>query len=158
MNVILYNISETPEKINKKLGEGTIIENVRFLHSDTLNVKNPTILLNISELIDIVSYNYCYIPKLGRYYFITIISTEGGLVVYECKCDVLKSFSSDILASEQLIARAEQNNLRDMYLTDSAVKFDVRDSYEYLVFPNKVLETNCIYCILETIGKGGNPA
>ena len=62
MNVILYNISETPEKINKKLGEGTIIENVRFLHSDTLNVKNPTILLNISELIDIVSYNYCYIP------------------------------------------------------------------------------------------------
>lgn len=159
MNVLLYNISEPPNKINKKLGASTTVENVRFLRENTLNVSAPTIVLKMSdELIDCVAYNYCYIPKLGRYYFITNISTENGLCIYECKCDVLKSFADDILASEQLLSRAEQSSLRDVYLRDDMLKFDVRDTYDYAQFPNKVLDTNCVYCILETIGKGGTIA
>lgn len=162
MNISLFNISDPPNTVDKKLGQPLLIENVRFTEPDTLNVINPTILLdmvdgqgNILDLSLCSCYNYVYIPKYKRYYFITNISTKGGLVEISTKVDVLMSFQNDIYKSEQILSRCEMTKYRDKYIKDDSLIFDIRDSYKYYMFPQKVTKTDCVYVILETIGKGG---
>lgn len=159
MDIILYNITDPPNKVNKTLSGQHVVENVRFKEENALNVINPTILLNLSEEIsDVTKYNYLYIGKFARYYYITNISTRGGLAEIETKVDPLKSFQNDILNSSQVVTRCESKKYRNKYLQDDVVPFDVRDQYDYKKFQNKVFDTNCVHVILETIGKGGTPA
>lgn len=43
-----------------------------------------------------ITYNYCYIPTLGRYYFVTDIISDKGFWEIELKCDVLASYKTQI--------------------------------------------------------------
>lgn len=66
-------------------------------------------------------YNYCYIPDLSRYYFITDWAYSGGLWTCFCSVDVLASFKTAIGYSYQYVERAYSNynpNILDTaYLT-----------------------------------------
>ena len=155
MNVVLYNISDPPNKIKKSIGSGTTIENVRFLDDDALSITTPTILLKLNDDVENnIPYNYVYIPKLHRYYFITEISFRAGLTYISCKCDVLYTFSKDILASEQYVARSQTNQNR--YLVDDMLPIHSDKSYDVIPFTDEVFDKNCSHVILETTGTGGN--
>ena len=74
MDIILYNTSSPPNRVSKVLGTGRTIEDVRFTEKNSLNVINPTIILNLgNELSDISKYNYLKIPKFTRYYWMFVI-------------------------------------------------------------------------------------
>ena len=157
MNIRLYNISDNPNKVQKsaKKDGGTLVENVRFKDNDSLNVLTPTLVLNINnEISQCVKYNYCYIPKLARFYYITNISTRGGLIFIETKVDVLMSFASDILSSSQYVSRSESDC--NGKIVDNLLPIHSDHLFEIEPFGDAVYDENCAYCILETAGKGGN--
>lgn len=158
MNIHLYNVSDPPNKVNKKLGTAQIIENVRFKEESSLNVVTPTILLNLgSELAGLSCYNYVYIPKFARYYYITNISTRGGLCEIETKVDPLKSFADDIYGSEQYLVRSQK--YRNRYIVDNLLPIHSQTAYEIKSsWSQDVFTRNCNFVILETAGKGGTPS
>lgn len=154
MNVNLYKTQSPPNKVSKVLSNKKEFEGVRFIENDTLDILNPSVLINLStEISDVVKYNYMYIPKMNRYYFIDKISTEGGLIRIDGRCDVLMSHSGDILNSTQYVLRSE--TLRSPYLADSQIPIRSDKQYHQVVFGNNVDDKTCPYVILETTGKGG---
>lgn len=62
-------------------------------------------------------YNYCHIPSLRRYYFITEWSYSGGLWFASCAVDVLGTYRTEINNSRQYVLRSYSNydyNLIDL--------------------------------------------
>lgn len=156
MNIRLYNISDNPNKVKKSASKsgGTIIEDVRFKDADSLNVLNPTLILNINtDISECIKFNYVYIPKTTRFYYITNISTVGGLIAIDCKVDVLMSWCDDILASQQYVARSESNI--NGIVVDNLLPIHSDHLINIEPFGDSVYDENCYYCILETAGKGG---
>ena len=155
MDIILYNISSPPNRVNKVLGTGVTIENVRFTEKNSLNVINPTIILNLGdELSDITKYNYVKIPKFTRYYWIENIECNGGLAYIQCKVDPLMSFKSDIIGSTQYVSRSETS--KNSYMVDHLLPMTSKHHFAIHPFGDTVYDENCINVILETTGKGGN--
>lgn len=155
MNIRLYNISDNPDKVKKSASKtgGTLIEDVRFLDDDSLNVLTPTLLLNIdADLSECIKFNYVYIPKTTRFYYITNIYTKGGLVAIDCKVDALMSWSSDILKSTQYIIRSE--TVQNEYIVDNLLPIDSRHKYYGEIVGDEVYDVHCHNVILETIGRG----
>lgn len=70
---------------------------------DPVSVLSPQILLEISNP---TSYNYCYIPTFGRYYFISDWVSDHGMWQANCSVDVLATYRSTILSSYQYVTRS----------------------------------------------------
>lgn len=155
MHVHLYRTTDTTNKINKKLTNDTTFEGVIFRDVNNLDIVNPSVLLNISdEVSDIAKFNYAYIPKFNRYYFITKVSTENALVRIDMHTDVLKSFSKDILASTQYVTRSDKLHANN-YLVDNLLPMNSKSHYTVHTFGDEVDDDKCYHVILETTGKGG---
>lgn len=164
MNVKFYFNKQPYNKVDKGLDKDNpilTVENVRFLTDGTLNITNPVIefapTTNISDWSDIVEsvrYNYFYIPKFARFYYIENIETKGSHVIVTGKCDVLMSFKDDILASTQYITRSESR--RSAYLSDSMLP--IRSDHRYIMKPfgGPVDDKTCSKILMITTGKGGN--
>lgn len=157
MDVIFYRNSAPPNKVDKSsnLSGKNTFTNVRFLDDNNLDILNPSVLLNIgSEISEVAKYNYMYIAKFKRYYYIDKISTEGGLVRIDGICDVLMSHKNDILSSKQYIMRQEQKN-NSPYLDDNLLPISSNHNYYGKIFGRKVADTTCGRIILATTGNGG---
>jgi len=106
-----YNTESSVNTINKIINFVTDID-VKF--KDEVNIYNPTIVLKYDDLID---FNYIYIDKFKRYYFIEDIEVfPNKIYSLSLKCDVLMSFKDDILNSYGNITR--QTNYNDYYNFD----------------------------------------
>lgn len=83
------------------------------------DVRRPVIQFALDDTyINDPSLNYAYIADWGKYYFITDKKVlRDGFVEFSLQEDVLMTFRTDILASDALIARWEQNE--SPYLSDA---------------------------------------
>ena len=113
----LYNTDSETNRINKVLTDETEFD-VRL--KDKSSVVNPVLLLKSETYIN---FNYAYIPKFQRYYFVDDISVyPNKMYILTLRCDVLTSFKDDILKSYARIV--EQTNSNAYY--DSNLKSEVR--------------------------------
>lgn len=160
MDIFLYNTSSPANVVNKKnikRSNGRRVNKVTFKDNNSMNVENPTLVLELSDdASELSCYNYVEIPAFSRYYFIDSISTKGALCEINCTSDPLTSFKNDILNSTQIIARCSNENIANKYLTDNEMPIEVRNDLHVKNFGGDVADTNCIHVILETAGKGGN--
>lgn len=78
----------------------------------------PEITFNLGAQTYAPTYNYCYIPNLRRYYFITDWHYDSGLWIAVCVVDVLASYKTEIGNSRQYVERAYSKY--DASLIDSA--------------------------------------
>lgn len=157
MNITLYKNTAPPNKVNKytNLKSAHEVEAVRFIEKGSLDILNPSILVNLgTEISEAGKYNYCYIPKFKRYYFIEGVSAEGGLIRIDCKVDALYSHMKDILSSNQYILRQETKN-NSPYLEDNMLP--IRSDHGYIMEPfgSYVDDRSCGRIIMATTGKGG---
>ena len=155
MWIKLYHNSAPPNKINKagNLSKATDQIGLRFTEKNTLDILHPSILIEFSgDISDIKDYNYMYISEISRYYYIDSLSTEGGLIRINGRCDVLMSHKADILASTQYIVRSE--SLQNKYVVDPLLPFTSQKKYFVRQYGNPVYDEMCNCVILETIGKG----
>lgn len=76
------------------------------------------ITFNLGKQIYAPTYNYCHIPNLRRYYFITDWYYNAGLWVAVCAVDVLGTYKTEIGNSYQYVTRA--NSSYDSSIIDTA--------------------------------------
>ena len=165
MNVKFYYNKYPPNRVDKQTDKDNpilAIENVRFKEEKALNITNPVIVFaptqnttldDWNDIVESAKFNYFYIPKFERFYYIQNISTNGGLIEIEGKCDVLNSFKYDILNSTQYIVR--QQNKRSAYLSDTMLPIRSDHKYYMKTFGRNVDDKTCSHVILITTGKGG---
>ena len=100
---------------------------------DKFTLTGLEVKLNFGALAYAPTYNYCYIPNLRRYYFITDWYYDSGLWYAVCAVDVLASFKTDIGNSKQYVERAYSSYNPDIidtaYLTQLA---DITRTYDTL--------------------------
>lgn len=123
-----YSYNGHPNTVNKHLGEFTAIEgDLR----QTFDVLRPTVTLRKQPR---PTFNYCYIPSLGRYYFVDRVSFEGNNA-YELtlRADVLKTYESEILAATGRTSEADNPN---PYISNRETVFDRQPNFEKVPFAN----------------------
>lgn len=101
MTVTVYNVSDEPNKIRKRLGTGTQYTGI-VRDTGEISVTDPVIL--IAATLD-PSINYAYISDFSRYYYVKIRSIREGLVEISCHVDVLMSYQADILDAAAIADR-----------------------------------------------------
>lgn len=103
-----YNTNDSTNTINKTLN---FISDIDVKFKDEVNIYNPNIVLKYDDLIN---FNYMYIDKFKRYYFIEDVEVfPNKIYKLTLKCDVLMSFKDDILNSYGNIT--SQTNYNDYY-------------------------------------------
>ena len=142
-SVTLYNTSSDNEKINKSLGTGTAFDIVLKEQTDAFR---PS--FRIASSSNLSGYNYAYIPRYGRYYFIeSVNATPNGYWVFTCRCDVLMSFKTAILGLQGTITRSE--SIFNAYLNDPEYKALAYRKCVTKAFPNEIKDD---HIILITVG------
>ena len=119
MNVSFYYNQSDDRQINKTLIEEKVFEGtVR----DNVDVMNPVVRFFSSE---ILRYNYCYIPDLQRYYFITsVTAVSNDIYDVNFTTDVLMSFRGEILQYPVIVDKQSQKANGDEYIDDSSLVTD----------------------------------
>lgn len=103
-----YNTNDSTNTINKTLN---FIANIDVKFKEEVNIYSPSIMLKYDDLID---FNYIFIEKFSRYYFIENVEVlHNKIYNISLKCDVLMSFKDDILNSWGNIT--SQTNYNDYY-------------------------------------------
>lgn len=102
MKITFYFTADGENVINKTLVKGvTIPINLKR----DIDILNPVLVLS-NRTGDYIKYNYCFIDKLNRFYFIkTARQINGFLTHLELSCDVLETYKSKILASKARFKR-----------------------------------------------------
>lgn len=107
--------------VDKKTVEGTL--------KTTIDITDFSVLFNFFE--DWNNYNYVYIEKLKRYYFVESKRiVNNSLVEYELIEDVLMSFKDLIREQNILLTESETafNGSKNNYIAEN--KLTVANSYE----------------------------
>ena len=123
-----YSYNGHPNTVNKQLGDFTAIEgDLR----QTFDVLHPTVTLRKQPR---PTFNYCYIPSLGRYYFVDRVSFEGNNA-YELvlRVDVLKTYETQILEATGRTSEADNPN---PYISNRETVFDLQPNFEKVPFAN----------------------
>ena len=102
--------------------------------NQTLKVDNTIInpVLAIQENYDsYVDFNYFYIPKFKRYYYITNVDFSNNIAYITGAVDSLASYKNDILNSTLYIIRSQSywngNIMDSLYPTDSKPTYKTVD-------------------------------
>ena len=136
-----YNTNDSTNTINKTLN---FISDIDVKFKEEVNIYNPNIMLKYDDLIN---FNYMYIDKFKRYYFIEDVEVfPNKIYKLTLKCDVLMSFKDDILNSYGNIT--SQTNYNDYYNFDYSS--EVRK--ETNIYNSSVTLDESKTTILSTIG------
>lgn len=125
MEIILYKSSSDPRRIDKTnfLTQLADITDAKIYFP--LNILSPEFSIKYNSTV--VSANYCYIPELSRYYFLSEPVLDSGKVVnFKGEVDVLMSYSTEILNLDCICERCQTKF--NKYIKDdipSSVKADI---------------------------------
>lgn len=116
------------DTVNKQLSDGFSVSGVL---RESFDILNP--ILNVRSQTNITA-NYCYIPLLGRYYFIDGVQIESNNK-YEIRLsvDVLKTYETEILNATGTVTERDGAN---PYTSNRKGVYDVRPNFEKVGFPN----------------------
>ena len=102
-----------------------------------IQVNDEYIEDGVTYLSKIMSCNYCYIPKFGRYYFITDISNVAhNIWRVNLSCDVLHTFKDGIKSLQGIIGRTADSTYVNDYIQDTQIMTEVKTDREYVTISN----------------------
>lgn len=134
LNCNLYVNHSAPNVANKALSDETSVE---ILLKDDTKIENPVIKIRKTDTIEkaVHDFNYLYIPKFDRYYFIEKrVSLNATVWQLECKVDVLSSFLPELKELNAIIERS--NKFFNTYITDDSYTVQNRTRVQTKTFPN----------------------
>lgn len=107
MALILYEVTDSDNVVNKTLNDGMSIEIKLKRDIDQIY---PSLIIRENESLPLTAFNYCYIEELKRYYFINSIKQlRAGLFELSLSVDVLMTYKDSILNSEARFNRSIKN-------------------------------------------------
>lgn len=135
MNLNLYVNASEKNKIGKTLTNTLTIQGT--LKEET-NLINPSIVV---EGDDFSQYNYAYIPKFKRKYFIESMDViRKNLWRLNLRVDVLDSFKTQILAQHVILSGSEENGAND-YLSGQQWVPKVKSLTDIINFSSGLLDS-----------------
>lgn len=106
------------DEFNKIIKTPKTVLTVQGNYKNPANITDITLTVN-ADLIQLTGTNYMHIPILKRYYYISnVTSVRNGLCEIVGTCDLLMSFSAEILANTAIVKR--QQNKWNLYLNDGS--------------------------------------
>lgn len=131
MNINFYFNTSAKNAIGKSLtNELALTGTLR----DECSIVNPEFMV---EAEDLSSYNYCYIPKFNRYYFVNnIISVRNNLWRVILHVDVLDSFKSDILNKSVILDKQQNINKSNLDFDDGSFVVESGEFIETKMYPS----------------------
>lgn len=121
MNATFYNNASDPRTINKNISSVVSYSALQW-KSDT-SILNPSFITGYD--VKLLTANYVYVSTLSRYYFIVDITVLAAKqILIQCKCDVLQTYRTQILALPVIVKR--QENKYNLYMDDD--KFIVKNT------------------------------
>ena len=142
MNILLYKTTNANNDLNK-----TITDKVELVGAlrDASSIITPSILIQCNP----IGYNYAYIPRFGRYYYIkNITSFVKGAFIIDLKCDVLMSFKEEILNMSGIVSRLTSG---DEY-ANRDIKTKCLETHRKIVFENTPFTADGTYIL---VAQGG---
>lgn len=115
MEIKLYKTSSPRKKLVKELTDGiTLTGNLRAQSS----VMSPVFTI---QDIDVIGYNYCYIPNFGRYYYINEIKAlRANLFELSLGIDVLMTYAEGIRKNYAIVDKVENLGAAFNYINDGS--------------------------------------
>ena len=107
-----YTFSKKKNSTKRPTGGTTFNINIK----DDSSILNPTILLERST--SPIAYNYCYISRFNRYYFVSDWVLTHDMWIANLTVDTLASYKTDIVGSTQFVLRSASEN--NAFIEDSA--------------------------------------
>lgn len=125
MIVTLSKTTDEIEKVNKTLTSETPIQ-CELVNTDILN---PILKMKGERLV----YNYGYIERFGRYYWVTKYEAlPGGYLYVFLEVDPLMSYKDDILELDVIVNR--NKNERNSRVEDNRLKNNVNSIFGSITF------------------------
>ena len=126
VTIQFYSYNGHPNKVNKQLDVSTSIKgDLR----QTFDILHPDVILRTKPL---PTFNYCYIPSLGRYYFVDRVSFEGNNAYrLSLRVDVLKTYESEILTAT---GRVRESDNPDPYISNRETVYKRTPNFEKVDF------------------------
>ena len=116
------------------------------------SIINPVIELKTNPL----GYNYCYIQKFNRYYFINDIVYSIGYWTLSLNVDVLASFKSDITSSTQYVLRSSSAYNDNILDTFYGTKASSSNNYAIATASSTVVDPDYSLSIADYFNKSFN--
>lgn len=141
MQIVFYNMNKDARYVDKSdaLTQMTSL--------DVKLKKRPNNIRSFSLELDMdpedVSFNYCFIPKFGRYYYVgEPVSLVNGMIQVPLECDLLMTYKDKIYATSQLVERNAKHI--NAYLHDNMITNAAYEMIDCMVFPNGVTSDSII--------------
>lgn len=106
MNITLWSFDKKKNSTKIPPGGGAVFAGEL---KQNFSITELDVTFNFGTVLAAPTYNYCYIPSLRRYYFITNWLYNSGLWVSHCVVDVLGTYKTEIGNSQQYVERAYSN-------------------------------------------------
>ena len=92
---------------NNSIGKVLTTESTLTINfKSSVDIVAPELILSSVVGVDYLDFNYCHIPDVGRYYFITSIeSLNSKLWKLSLSCDVLETYKDEILLCDARLKR-----------------------------------------------------
>lgn len=136
LDMILYHNNAEQNRLDKT----NFLENVSTLNGylrDKTSITNPSIIIEMNEF---PTFNYVYLPKFNRYYYVTnILSIATNLWQIDMHVDVLMSYKDKILLQSAIIERNEYE--WDPYLIDSSLPVSKEPNITVEEVPQSIINT-----------------
>lgn len=129
MNIYLYKTADEQNRLNKTLSDAITLTGALREECDILSPE-----IKIESAANLATYNYCYIPDFGRYYFAEFKIIRTGLWTVSCSVDVLMSYRDGIKALPAIAGRNTNNN--NYYLPDNLQKVYANARVQTKLFPS----------------------
>lgn len=142
MNVTLYKTKSPRHMVSKSLTDAINI---------TCELKAPTSVINPVLLlgnVDLTGYNYAYIPKFNRYYYINNMDTQyNRLNERQLTVDPLMTYANEIKALNAIVERQER--YYNLYLNNLQIPNLSYKRVQTKVFPKSPVNVNpsIILCV-----------
>lgn len=139
VEILFYNNSQDKQIINKSLNDATSLSGL-FIHP--FNVINPVIVIRSNTP---VTFNYCFIPSLNRYYFVESITIQtANTYQISLNIDVLQTYAQEILNSTGTILTRENAN---KFISSRETIYDIRPHFVKIELENPFDKTGQILLI-----------
>lgn len=142
MDVKLYRITDDDRVVHKTLGTA---KEYTCTFRDTEEILNPVIRIQTSD--NLSDYNYAYIERYGRYYYVKPSVGPNNLWSLAGRVDVLMSHRTELLRLSGTLVRSE--TVFNGYLNDPEYKALAYRKIVTKQFPNAI-DNDCF--ILMTVG------
>lgn len=152
ITITLYNNTEKSLIADKS---PAVVASYSGTFRDAIDFITPVLVIEANSF-DVQSSNYFSIPgAIDRYYYMTgKKALNDKLWQITGRADLRKTFRTQILAAEGIVARNENNY--DMYLNDPQIPIGARKTLSIRKFPNGTPFTNGAGGSVSLVVLGGN--